>query len=76
MAALTSPSRVRRTAVVAVGVLAVVSAFAMAGTSDLADEQAAEHHYCEMVMAGYWPAYDPAIECPAGPHRSYTDRVR
>ena len=39
------------------------SAFGIVGSMDYEDAKQQEAHYCEMVEAGNWPAYNESINC-------------
>ena len=49
-----------KTALIIAGLLA---AYGVVGHFDYEDEVAAEQHYCAMVEAKHWPAYEPEIQC-------------
>lgn len=41
----------------------VVALIGWTGSSDIETERASQSRYCQMVGAGHWPDYDPAIDC-------------
>lgn len=44
-----------------------IAALALAGCDDYEVAQQNADHYCEMVLAGYWPDYNKQAEnCPNG----------
>ena len=45
------------------GLAAILAIFGLVGEQDYQDAVAEEQHYCEMVKAGYWPAYREGVEC-------------
>lgn len=45
------------------GLAAILAIFGWVGEQDYQDAVAEERHYCEMVKAGYWPAYRDNTNC-------------
>ena len=43
--------------------MAIALLFALASTDFFSEEVEQQDHYCEMVKAGSWPAYDDSIDC-------------
>jgi len=42
--------------------------FGMVGSMDYEDAVRQEAHYCKMVKAGHWPAFNKAINCKGQNH--------
>jgi hypothetical protein len=51
-----------------IAVIIVVVAYGYVGANDYEDEVKQRDHYCEMVKAGHWPAYDDSINCEEKPN--------
>lgn len=48
---------------VIVAALGLLLGYLAAGTAGYEQALSEEKHYCEMVAAGTWPAYNPSIKC-------------
>ncbi|AUR93172.1 hypothetical protein NVP1184A_33 [Vibrio phage 1.184.A._10N.286.49.A5] len=44
-------------------VIAAVALFGLVGQMDYEDAVNAENHYCDMVEAGLWPAFNKNVSC-------------
>ena len=59
-----SDSRKRCHVLVVAAIIALL--YGAASNADFEDAVEQQKHYCEMVEAGAWPAYNPDINCTRG----------